>query len=67
MGLFVLCFATCCILSYGIAFAHFQDITQERLTGRNKFTAVLVSILGPCSLLIALGCTGFARSGIRFK
>jgi hypothetical protein len=70
MGLFVLFFlffVVSCILSYGIAFAHFQHITQEKLTGRNKVTAVLVSVLGPCSLLIALGCTRFARNGIRFK
>ncbi len=63
----VLFYVSSCIVSYGMAFAHFQHITQERLRGRNKVTAVLVSILGPCSLLIALGCTRFAKHGIRFK
>ena len=67
MELFVLFFVASCILSYGMAFAHFQHITRERLTLRNKVTAILVSILGPCSLLIALGCTRFARHGFRFK
>jgi hypothetical protein len=67
MELFVLFFVASSILSYGMAFAHFQHITQERLSVRNKVTAVLVSILGPCSLVIALGCTRFARQGLRFK
>jgi hypothetical protein len=67
MELFMVFYLVCFILSYGMAFAHFQEITQGRLARRNKVTAVMVSILGPCSLLIALGCTRFARHGLRFK
>jgi hypothetical protein len=67
MELFMVFYAICCILSYGMAFAYFQNITRERFTRRNKVTAVLVSILGPASLFIALGCTRFARDGIRFQ
>ena len=63
---FALFFAASSILSYGMAFAHFQFITQERFTKRNRVTAAMVSVLGPCSLLIAVGCTKFARQGIRF-
>ena len=64
---FSVMYVFCCVLSYGMAFAHFQDITRERFERRNKVTAFLVSVLGPCSLAIALGCTRFARTGVRFR
>jgi hypothetical protein len=67
MELFMAFYIACCILSYGMALAHFQDITRGQLARRNKVTAVMVSILGPCSLVIALGCTRFAKYGIRFR
>ncbi|UCG11749.1 MAG: hypothetical protein JSU72_14650 [Deltaproteobacteria bacterium] len=67
MAVFVTFYMACSVLSYGIAFAHFQNVTREQLARRNKVTAAIVSVLGPCSLLIALGCTRFARDGIRFR
>ncbi|UCE84269.1 MAG: hypothetical protein JSV47_07110 [Deltaproteobacteria bacterium] len=60
-------FVASSVLSYGMAFGHFQHITQGQLEKRNKVAAAIVSILGPCSLLIAIGCTRFAKHGIRFK
>lgn len=63
---FALFFVASSILSYGMAFAHFQFITREKFTKRNRVTAAMVSVLGPCSLLIAVGCTKFAKQGIRF-
>lgn len=65
--LFVLLYLSSAVVSYGIAFAYFSNKDKEVSRALKILQAVLVSMLGPVSLMMAIVCTGFVKYGVKFK
>ena len=60
--LFVLLYLSSAVISYGIAFAYFSNKDKEVSRALKVLQAVLVSMLGPVSLMMAIVCTGFSAA-----
>lgn len=67
MELFILLYWCCSIISYAMLLAYLDAEFREIGYGRNLITAIVVSLLGPFSLIVALACTTFGKYGLKFK
>lgn len=70
MVAFILVWIVCGIASYGITFAYhqaeFSSIAEEHYREDVAHSA-LFALFGPIALLVALGTTGFAKHGWRWR
>ena len=67
MKLVILLYSSCARIFYGILCAYLSHQDKEISRILNQIPAVFVSILGPISLVMALGCTRFAKQGVKLK
>ena len=63
-------YVACCVLAYGLTFASFQG-SYPRSAGQMRRTdmgfAILMSVFGPMSLVLAFLLSGLGEHGLKFR